>query len=1127
MAMMVSEFLILLCSALLPFGNGEQPRRVGMQAFRLMDNLWIDGGRFLDENGTIVKETASTLLSYDLAHSFDIPNGPSLIINQLRGAEAHVVYHGFMFSNLVDKAWLFGGHPVDDVELPIPNDIWRFEPGAGEDGNIEWTRLPSGDNITAERPYRGAGCDVPDLQRGFYLGGIASDIPSATPRYLHWLYEFDTENEVMRSFPVPDFVPVVNHSLVYLDTRSRGGALLALGGMIEVNGSLSKAPLSSVFIFDIESRIWINQPVTGWDGNLEEDSTFDVAPPNGGIPRSRMSGCAVVGSAQDKTSHNIIYLGGMNETRSSPDAWVLSLPSGIWIKARFNDPFSSPKIENSCVLVNERFVWMFGGCFFDPSPGKPCKAYSYNPLVYGLGPLKIADYRHNEVGFLVEKTISNIIGGSETGNSTQREPMFTNFSSPILHALFNPPVSQFFNTSEIEYQSDPRIIPDVVTYLVTPVVVGVLLYLVAQLWPYLRRKVKVSRQPSQVTWRPSVFSQWYLLFLTTVTGVLIGLVVVLANTSQAPDPNYEHWSGGLDSDGVWTGSRLTSTFIRSATTGQPPQGLISFYLDKEGMGIWSERNSTQRIGFTNYWVLTYLPTLVAVIYGRLWKVLDDEVKRVDKYARLRKPGGKTAKDTIFLEYHSFWVPLSFFQALWRGHWCVAISSLGLTLGAVIAPIIQNYMFVWTLYSGAHLPWPNTYSWQVALVDPWWYKVWVGILSSCLVCSLFLLCFLPWQGTGIRKNPEGLASIVWTIPEANRIFQPSSAAQKLSELESNIGDLRLHLTDTCILELVHTPPAPTPAANYSTFLNKYPKLRPTVQRTEDIVKCIIGTLQPIGAVFQAINRKLRLYRIYGYFIDYPLTLPFQPAAFAIWILILTALLAFTAIIAHGLITNARDQLWNYTVPLAPDAYLTVAVLIQSVTDVMDYSIRALAPFYELSKGYQPASILFVDYTPSSPLSVLPVWNIVQGLKSGHYLLAFSVMASLATTILTVFLGSLQLSTAYYGATSFLSDQAAATAATCLVAFVLMVHAVIGWKIRRVGRRMKRAVETIGGVAPYVVFSKGLREDLDKVRGKSRKETLTLLKGRRYAFGVYRDGNVERFGVERQFEDGGMVDVDRVL
>ena len=46
------------------------------------------------------------------------------------------------------------------------------------------------------------------------------------------------KNETLSSISVPEFVPVVNQSLVFIDTATRSGALAALGGYVEINGIL-------------------------------------------------------------------------------------------------------------------------------------------------------------------------------------------------------------------------------------------------------------------------------------------------------------------------------------------------------------------------------------------------------------------------------------------------------------------------------------------------------------------------------------------------------------------------------------------------------------------------------------------------------------------------------------------------------------------------------------------------------------------------------------------------------------------------------------------------------------------------------------------------------------------------
>lgn len=83
--------------------------------------------------------------------------------------------------------------------------------------------------------------------------------------------------------------------------------------------------MTSVFIFDIASQEWTEQAVTSLNGTSDEPSERD---PNSSdlLPRRRMSACTVVGSSKDKTSHNIVVLGGQNEVTALADTWVLSLP---------------------------------------------------------------------------------------------------------------------------------------------------------------------------------------------------------------------------------------------------------------------------------------------------------------------------------------------------------------------------------------------------------------------------------------------------------------------------------------------------------------------------------------------------------------------------------------------------------------------------------------------------------------------------------------------------------------------------------------------------------------------------------------------------------------------------------
>src|SRR5688572_7948356 len=91
------------------------------------------------------------LVSVNTSLDFDPFLGPTLT-HHGRSFSAPLVSHGFMFSNLVETAYLFGGKHVNDTG-PLENNIWKVCPS--EEG-LNWSQvsLASGSNGTAKRPYR-------------------------------------------------------------------------------------------------------------------------------------------------------------------------------------------------------------------------------------------------------------------------------------------------------------------------------------------------------------------------------------------------------------------------------------------------------------------------------------------------------------------------------------------------------------------------------------------------------------------------------------------------------------------------------------------------------------------------------------------------------------------------------------------------------------------------------------------------------------------------------------------------------------------------------------------------------------------------------------------------------------
>ncbi|CAM1509067.1 Fc.00g028060.m01.CDS01 [Cosmosporella sp. VM-42] len=1032
--------LILACLGV----NCQQ--REGAQSFQLLDKLWIDGGRYLDEN-------VPQLLSANLTLDFASPPGP-VLNSSARPNDVPLVSHGFMWSNLVDRAWLYGGMPLN-VNDSAQNDIWRF---TTNNESVQWNRLDIRDGSPGSRPSYGAGCNVPDLKKGYYLGGMTSGKPEPVT-YLHSLAVFDTDTETLSTIPVPDFVPVVNQSLVFLNTATRRGALVALGGYTERNGSLSMAPMASVYIFDIASQTWIEQAVTSLDGDSNEDyqdngrnfSTWQS------LPSRRISACAAVGSSQDKTSHTIAILGGQNDVTALADTWVLNFGPNY------------PTAGSSCLLLNSRFMLMFGGCLLDVQTGQPCKSYSDGPFNYDISLLLPLDYTHQTVGFQVPQRISNAIGG----NSSEE--------------LFKPPHGSWLY-GPFWYES--MVMKGLVALLLAPI--AIVAPVSGGFW--LLNRLGIARESGR-DWRPFPFGYRYLSLINLTTACFVALVLFVLWRSHQPDSLVEHWHGGPSETGAWTGERFTSTFIRSPTYDRPPQGLLSFYYNGDTTGIFNKKNGTQRLSRAVYWIFTFLPTLLAVLYGRLWKLLDDEVKRNDMYHRLQKRGGTTGERSLCLNYHVFWSPLSIVQAVRYRHWSVAVSSLGSFLSSLIIPIFQNYVFYWEVYDGAQLPWSSLYSWQVALVDQTWAYRLVGALAAAWICSVALLLMLPRQQTGLDRIVEGIAGLLSLLEEDDKLG-----------LQERCGNRPLSLEQRTLQESM---------SEQEKFGRE--RLVLTRQQPGNLRKVLQQTAAPILAVLSSLSTPWNWCRKYikRYLSTFDRPLPFRYELFGPWLILLFLLMFSTGWITASLNKNAKNEEWNYSVPVNPDIFLIVGIFIQSIVDVIDNSVRGIAPFYALAQKYQTPDVLWADYR-----SGIPLWEAWIACRNGHYLLCSTMLSGLATTILTIFLGALQLSSSSYGSTTFEGDLSAATASTILSSFILVVHLVLGYHFTwpRTVKFADRPPQSVAEMLPYIVFSEGLKADLRRVASKhTTKEKIAKLEllDRRYGFGDFKIGDKWYIRVERHY------------
>lgn len=128
---------------------------------------------------------------------------------------------------------------------------------------------------------------------------------------------------------------------------------------------------------------------------------------------------------------------------------------------------------------------------------------------------------------------------------------------------------------------------------------------------------------------------------------------------------------------IWKPITLTAPFILSVI-------LITIGLVVLVVWLLRKSNAQQGVLFApnindlplrKSFLYLYLPTLVSVIYSFLWTWTDLDVKRLEPFFQLSKPGGASAEDSILLHYPFDFLAMVPIKAFRRKHWSVFASSM--------------------------------------------------------------------------------------------------------------------------------------------------------------------------------------------------------------------------------------------------------------------------------------------------------------------------------------------------------------------------------------------------------------------------------------------------------------------
>ncbi|PKS11951.1 hypothetical protein jhhlp_001247 [Lomentospora prolificans] len=411
-------------------------RRFGHQTAIVDDRLYIDGG-FLNYNPLEQypeNYTNDYLFFHDLS-TVASSGMPQLYANLSKNRTVPSLHGGVLWGDSVNKRlYQFGGEVHRDRTTPF-RGVYAYDILADQWDFFSLDHVSQPASTVIYRTSYGAGVAIPERGEGYYYGGWVSnrsepswgDTPVANSYLVK--YEMDKNLWTNSSGP-PDRIGRAEGSMVYIPAGD-AGMLVYLGGVQDKfgNGSVIQGqPMDEILLYDVLSFKWYKQKASGE------------------VPDMRSRFCSGVAWAPDRSSYNIYLYGGAGmppNTTGFDDIYILSLPSFTWIKLYPNDTSSTgeyPHHSLSCNMhLDSAQMLIIGGSF-------PASDMCDTPEQWGVHNLDTGRRNPDEAvwqlydpekkGYTLPFDVWDVIGGSEAGASTKKEPD-DGFSSPDLKVLLS------------------------------------------------------------------------------------------------------------------------------------------------------------------------------------------------------------------------------------------------------------------------------------------------------------------------------------------------------------------------------------------------------------------------------------------------------------------------------------------------------------------------------------------------------------------------------------------------------------------------------------------------------------------------------------------------------------------
>jgi hypothetical protein len=359
----------------------------------------------------------------------------------------------------------------------------------------------------------------------------------------------------------------------------------------------------------------------------------------------------------------------------------------------------------------------------------------------------------------------------------------------------------------------------------------------------------------------------------------------------------------------------------------------SIRLKKENLGLLTFKRP-QDLSLTAYFVWQYMPTIVLLAYGIMWMVVDFEVKRLEPFYQLSKKSGATARDSLNLDYITFlsyFVPL---KALRSKQYAVVLSSMATLLTGSLTPILQSASVVMEPKQQRR----EEAKPKFVRIDPSWSRAVSITLLVVAVHGILLLIELARRKSGLLSDPKGIAGIA-SMATRSHILNDFQGLDRASNqvIHNRLRTRRYNLHRSTIWqgEFIKN------AERAEKMKEEHP--HPTLLRLHAGIPFII------------------------YMFLFGVSIP------------------VFMFVRHANVVTGKLP-WLMTL---------LATIVKLVWGCLDMDLRVIEPYYILSLGGAPPSVLTMDYT-----GTVPGWLTIKAAMQGQYLTALVGGGSILTEILTV-------------------------------------------------------------------------------------------------------------------------------